>query len=219
MRGAQTGPHQLMPEEQTMDTDIINALVADDYRARLRAIGLIEEQEVRDAVPRSIDLLRDKEMPVRAAAASTLGTLGDRRAVEPLIASLGDPMSVVRRAAMRALSRLRDERMRDPIMRILRSDPSFALRLEAVATLTALKDDAVLSALQAALTDADDDVRAAAALALAQIGDARAPPPLREMAARDGGEYWDVASNVAEANATAAQHAIQQILSRTTDEA
>jgi predicted NACHT family NTPase len=53
---------------------------------------------------------------VRHAAAKALGRLGDRRAVEPLIARLGDKDSFVRRAAAEALGVLGDRRAVEPLI-------------------------------------------------------------------------------------------------------
>ena len=53
---------------------------------------------------------------VRLYAATALGLLGDRRAVEPLIGALEDDDFMVYQAAARALEALRDSRAVDPLI-------------------------------------------------------------------------------------------------------
>ena len=52
----------------------------------------------------------------RRAAAEALGQLGDKRAVEPLIAALQDDVENVRQAAAEALGQLGDERAVEPLI-------------------------------------------------------------------------------------------------------
>ncbi len=67
--------------------------------------------------------LRDQDIAVRAEAALSLGGIGDKRAVEPLIATLQDDTDpYVRSLAATALGELGDERARDPLVTAIASD-------------------------------------------------------------------------------------------------
>jgi HEAT repeat protein len=63
---------------------------------------------------------------VRLSAAAALGKIGDRAAVEPLIAVLNDGDSKVRRMAASGLGKLGDERALRELERVAREDPEAA---------------------------------------------------------------------------------------------
>jgi HEAT repeat protein len=117
-----------------------------------------------------------KDAGVRAAAAGSLGRIGDSRAVEPLIAVLGDARRDVRQAAAGALSLIGDPRAVQPLIGVLNDwDP--IVRQTAAGALGRFGAPAV-EALSGALTDSTVGVRQAAARALGAIGDRRAVEPL-----------------------------------------
>ena len=58
---------------------------------------------------------------VRARAAEALGKIGDRRALEPLIATLGEKDTLLRDKAIEALSCLDDARAIEPLIKVLRT--------------------------------------------------------------------------------------------------
>jgi HEAT repeat protein len=118
----------------------------------------------------------EKDASVRAAAAGSLGRIGDSRAVEPLIAVLGDARRDVRQAAAGALSLIGDPRAVQPLIGVLNDwDPM--VRLSAASALGRFGAPAV-EALSGALTDSTVAVRRSAARALGAIGDRRAVEPL-----------------------------------------
>lgn len=118
----------------------------------------------------------EKDAGVRAAAARSLGRIGDSRAVEPLIAVLGDARRDVRQAAVEALSLIGNPRAIEPIIGLLKdSDP--IVRQTAAGALGRVGAPAV-EPLCGALTDSTAGVRRAAARALGTIGDPRAIEPL-----------------------------------------
>src|SRR5207245_399744 len=61
-------------------------------------------------VPTLIDLMNDPEPEVRQMAAFALGLIGDKGAVERLVASLGDSEAVVRARCAEALGRIGEPR-------------------------------------------------------------------------------------------------------------
>ena len=64
---------------------------------------------------------------VRAAAAATLGKLGDRRAVDALIVATGDTMAEASEEAVKALGRLGDARAVSTLQTIIRNEQGFFL--------------------------------------------------------------------------------------------
>lgn len=60
-----------------------------------------------ESVPALVRVLQDKDQSVRVHAAHALGAIGDRSAIEPLIATLNDPLSSVRAASAESLGRIR----------------------------------------------------------------------------------------------------------------
>jgi HEAT repeat protein len=61
----------------------------------------------------------DPDYILRATAARTLGRIGDKRAVEPLVARLTEPRVGVRIAAINALAKLGDARAVEPLCSVL----------------------------------------------------------------------------------------------------
>ncbi len=138
---------------------------------------------------------------VRWYAVRALGSIGDPRAVEPLIATLTDPRELVRSAAAEALGRIGDPRAIEPLVVALRNNDkrrdSVASALDRLgwspeedeaggAYWAALRkwDKCVaigapaVEALLAVLTEPDYDTHLPVAKALGQIGDRRAVEPL-----------------------------------------
>jgi HEAT repeat protein len=92
-----------------------------EWRDAVQALGYIWQ------LP---DLVRlgNIDPKVRRRAAEALGTLGDVRAVEPLIAALQDGDKVVRRRAAEALGRLGDARAIEPLIATLQRKDSITRR-------------------------------------------------------------------------------------------
>lgn len=158
------------------------------------------------AVDRLCAALADDSSEVRAAAARSLGDIGDARAVEPLLTALRGSSDSVRKAIASALGEigapraiqalitlLEDEELevyaaeglqwaRNPLAvealcTALRSSHS-RLRLAAVHALEWIRDPRAVEPLCAALKDEKPSVRQAAVYALGVIGDSRAIQPL-----------------------------------------
>ncbi len=115
--------------------------------------------------------LQDQELAVRVAAANALGQVGDRSAVDSLIASFDrtDTSSAI----ARALGTLRDPRAVEPLIKALQRDDIFD---DAALALGRIGDRRAVMPLIEAL---QDNVRQlSAARALGYIGDSRAVDPL-----------------------------------------
>jgi HEAT repeat protein len=140
--------------------------------------------------------LSDPDSRMREQAAAALESLGDLRAVEPLIAVLGaDESGDVRAIAARALGKLGDSRTVEPLMRALQH-PSEHLRESAVRALERLGDPSAAQAIFPLIEDPAASVRYNAARAAAKLGGARAVEPLMR-ALRQASGYLDPAINAA----------------------
>jgi HEAT repeat protein len=165
------------------------------------ALGQLKDAQV---VPDLISMLRDDDRLVRATAAEALGQIGEQQAIEPLVALLTDKDSYVRQWTCYALGDLAGVSVFDALVGAL-SDPDPDVRSAAVvnlgridgmtvpaldpepeperrrAAIESLKraqGERILDLLLEALQDSAGAVRAAAAGALGQLGDARALPML-----------------------------------------
>ena len=156
----------------------------------------------------SDELLKHKEKSVRALVAAALAEAADPSTVEPLIKLLNDEDIEVVRQAAAGLGRTGDPRAGEPLFAILQKKPGMRQSvLDAIARSTSAPDIAklitsttsvdlkrsLLSMLREShdprvadtfasmVGDADADIRETSALALAELGDARAIPPLLEL--------------------------------------
>jgi HEAT repeat protein len=132
-----------------------------------------------------LPLLHDREMPVRNAAIVALGTFGDRRAFDPLVACLASSSSLDRKNAVQALVALGDPRRCDPFLEALKTEKQPSICMALIRDLSVFPGEKVLASLLELLTHQDEDVRATAAVALGKMGQSRALPALQHMALTD----------------------------------
>ncbi len=102
--------------------------------------------------------LKDENAGVRAAAARSLGHLGDPRAVPPLIDVLADSGPEVRSAAVEALADLADPRAIAPIAGLLK-DPVADVKRNALGALSHFDQGVPTAPVVVLLEDPDADVR------------------------------------------------------------
>ena len=138
------------------------------YAEALCKIGLPAE----DAL---ISALKSTDKYTGQAAAVALATLGDRRAVEPLIDALKTNLKT---EAAEALATLADVRAVEPLIAALQNT-RLAMEQVAAKALGKLGDARAVEPLIAALSHKYAPERAAAAEALGAIGDSRAIEPLK----------------------------------------
>jgi HEAT repeat protein len=144
----------------------------------------------------AIRLLRSPDVQLRQFVAYLLGRVGDTRAIEPLIDALQDEDVGVRGAAANALGAIGDEAA-VPYLKPLLNNTNPQLVVWAAYALTMLGHDN-FSTLEAALKSAEVDVRRSAILAVQQLGDSRAIPPLLELS-NDQERRFEADTTVAEA--------------------
>ena len=119
-----------------------------------------------DLCARLTDVLRDKGVNTRGAAAGALGEIGDKRAIEPLTAALKDENLSVRWTAAGALFALKDPRALEPLATLKDEDllvQGCGLALKFVG------DARTVKPLIAKYVDKEDDVRLAATEVLAKL--------------------------------------------------
>lgn len=132
------------------------------------------------------DLLQHEDPIVRRTAAEILGTIGDERPLDALLAASDDPDSGVRGAASQALRGYRSEKtVRVLIARLAQPDTDVAA--EAAAALAAQGEIAVPSLVEL-LGSERRELQATAADVLGKIGDARATDSLLKLL--DHSDAW-----------------------------
>jgi HEAT repeat protein len=126
------------------------------------------------AMPRLVELLKDKDSEVRWRAAMTLGKIGPaaRGTVPALVAALQDEDALVREHAAEALGDIGpDARDAVPALTTALRDPDARVRRDAVRSLGQIGEaaKAAAPAIRPLLDDKEDRVRRAARTALEQV--------------------------------------------------
>lgn len=151
-------------------------------KAREQAAAALADVEAADererAVAALIDALGDRRSQVRAAAARSLGELGEKAALEPLIATLDDGAAPVRQVAAIALGTLGFGEAFAALAAALVDGPA-DLRFQAARSMVDVDAERALEPLIAAAAgEADPEVLGQIGLALGEIGEARAASAL-----------------------------------------
>ena len=159
----------------------VEPMVRVDVERAMKGMKLKGGKTQRDttgtAVPALIAALKDSDVEVRRAAASSLGNLEDPRAVPGLIEALRDTDAEVRAEVADALCNLEDPRAVPGLTAALK-DSSPAVRKRAINALSNMDKNKPVDAFIAALSDSDAEVREAAVDAVSETGDKRAVRPL-----------------------------------------
>ena len=195
--------------ELSIIADLLNQARKDEPSFKVNLIGILESSSRGNGNAAIRERLEDPDEGVRAAAASALGRLGDKLAVDPLIRKLEDPDEGVRATAASALGRLGDKLAVDPLIRKL-EDPDEGVRDGAIFALGQLGDKLAVDPLIRKLEDLDEDVRAAAAGALGALGDTRGSVALSQFL---GSPDPDLRRAVVKQLATKCDQAEQRLLS------
>jgi HEAT repeat protein len=157
--------------------------------AKKKAAATAAVQTLRDDIPKPpaadvheiIEQLRRGDLASRAAAARTLGELGDAHAASALAEALRDPTAELACEAAAALGKLTDlSALHALIAVVLNSDGYFhsTVRTAAATSLGNLLDPRAIEALAAAICDPICETSLAAIDALGKIGDPRVRPAL-----------------------------------------
>lgn len=161
-----------------------------------QVLGQIKDEKTVEPLIKALKDTTEDE-GVRRAAARALGSIGDRRAVDPLMAVSETGPKSVRIHAITALGYLDDERAVDTLLGLL-SDRDFEVRIVAVRALECIRDeDAIEPLMQLLKNDENDIVRQITASALSSFRDGRVIGPLTETLRVDKSGY--VRASAAEA--------------------
>jgi HEAT repeat protein len=165
------------------------------------------------AVGPLIAALKDRNWYVREHAVRSLGRIGDRKAVDPLIEFLGradtdtgdhehfsqeEVTTSLKTATVEALGELGDARAVDPLAGLLKYGDEY-FRRSVVDALAKIRDPRVTGLLISALKDPDEFVWSPAANDLGNTGDPVAVEPLIEALRRSPTSYANTTEDVAEA--------------------
>lgn len=149
-------------------------------RSRWRAMAYLEETPRREAVPALLRLIYNSSLSSRAV--EVLGKCRDRRAVEPLVGLVRDPLAPSRFGAAKALGAIGDPAAVPLLVDALAARDRYFPTGAVVAALGVLGDRAAIPPLEALLVAPDIDesdawvVRTAAAEALGRLGATPADP-------------------------------------------
>jgi len=123
------------------------------------------------------DLLKDKEVKIRAEAAKALGKIGDARTIAPLVAALQKETDwEVRESIGEALART-DKLAVEPLITALRH-PRVEVRTQTTQILGRIGDVRSVELLIEVPQDKEPELRAQAVRALGEVGDLQAIAPL-----------------------------------------
>ena len=186
------------------DTRAVAPLITSLKDKRGRATSALALGKLGDtrAVPPLIDLLKDKRVEVQSSAATALGSLKARAAVEQLIALLnrdGDGRTACD-SAVRALGEIGDKRAVEPLIDLLKQKKPYHFRFPVVFALGKLKDPRAVGPLIECLKDVkgNDPLThrygcSYIGYALKQIDDAKTAPKLERLMKSDN-VYWRCAA-------------------------
>jgi HEAT repeat protein/beta-lactamase regulating signal transducer with metallopeptidase domain len=139
-------------------------------------------QQPTGAVSALIETLSDANAAVRVAAASSLGQLGDPRAIAALAKALREDTDArVREAAAYALGQIDDTRAVPHLLAALKTERAANVREKIVSALHELDDPSAVAGVIAVLKDPNVAVRRAAVHALGEFEDASAVSALMDM--------------------------------------
>ena len=122
-------------------------------------------------------LKEDRAWRIRLLAAQTLGKIGGKRVIEPLIHALQDSAWQVRKQAAGTLENSPDNRVVEPLIHALQ-DSAWQVRQQAVETLGKIGDRRAAEPLIRALQDEEWRIRLLAVKTLGKFRDRRAVEPL-----------------------------------------
>lgn len=151
-----------------IDTNkLIEDLGADDEFLQEEASTLLEANPDKSVVPLIDALSNNKNKNIKMGAAKILGFIDDKRAVQPLIATLSNSNKLVRREASTALSKMGDEAV-DPLITIL-DDDDWKVRGAAAWALGKIANKKALDPLKKLLDDDSGFVKTGAKWAIESI--------------------------------------------------
>ncbi|MEJ5185587.1 MAG: HEAT repeat domain-containing protein, partial [Candidatus Geothermincolales bacterium] len=158
---------------------LVQALKDEEGEVRWKAAWALEKMG-RQVLDSLLDAFAVEEGEAKSKIAMVLGSIGDVRAVRPLVQALGDLDESVRFGARWALQKLGGAVVRS-LVKTLEEEDDPQARADAAVALGVIGDSSAVPSLVAALSDHDERVREAAERALVEIGDKKAIPSLESL--------------------------------------
>ena len=151
---------------------LVQALKDEEGEVRWKAAWALEKMG-RQVLDSLLDAFATEEGEAKSKIAMVLGSIGDVRAVRPLVQALGDEDESVRWGARWALQKLGGAVVRS-LVKTLEEDEDPRARMDAAVALGVIGDSSAVPTLVSALSDESEGVREAAERALVEIGDKKA---------------------------------------------
>lgn len=163
--------------------ELEEGLRSDEEIIRNNIALILGEVKDKRAVSALLDAMQDESRSV-SLAASSLVSIGDPSAVEPLIQCLLHHNEQVRLYAAYALGHLRDRRAVDPLIQCLK-DPDSSIRGISAYSLGLIRSRKAALPLLEVLKDEDENVRLSAVYALGKIKDSQVTPFIKDLSLKD----------------------------------
>lgn len=160
---------------EAVDVLVNLALQDENERTRELVVKVIGERETKSAIPRLESALRAESDAVRANAAQVLGRIADASSVPVLIRALDDPYEKVRSLSAHSLSALapKNPEALAAMKKRIGVETHGMARVDLAWNLARGGDRSEMEAIRTLLVTGDpEDVRAEAAWALGEVGDA-----------------------------------------------
>ncbi|MBZ0286141.1 MAG: HEAT repeat domain-containing protein, partial [Anaerolineae bacterium] len=203
---------------QTAYAALVSAVQHPMRDVRVDAAFLLAKQtnhQERAAVPGLLDALHDDDPRLRAAAAKSLGEIGDAAAVPELLRSMNtDPDGNIRWQASGALSKIGEAAV--PGLAEALKDDDWKVRRSAAEALAGMREPAAIPSLIEVMTDRNDVVRQAVANALESMGTIAVPKLIECLSSRDGNVSRTAAEMLQRIGTPEAMVAYQRWMGKTT---
>ena len=147
---------------------ILAALSAEKRGSRVKAIFAMERINAPEIFPHLIELLKDADAEIRAAAVQVLGVKAHPKSLTSLVRHLKDPVPAVRVHTAEALGHFQDSRL-VPYLAAMLGEADEQLVISAARALGRLGTAEAAAPLARLLGDARAPVRQAAAQALGEV--------------------------------------------------
>jgi HEAT repeat protein len=172
-----------VPGPESLEVLLRVALQDESERIRSHVVKVVGERRAREAVPKLESALRAESEMVRANAAIVMGEIGDRSSLPVLYRSLDDPFYKVRCLAGHAIARIApgDAEAKAAVGKRLAAEDNLMARVDLAWALGKLGDRSGMETIRTLLFRGEpEDVRAEAAIALGELGDAAELPMLEK---------------------------------------
>ena len=179
VREAVRSPGESSSSEAEPAAPASSAAASVAQEARVDSQAPTKAQARDTAVPALLSVIGDSSAAVRLAAAESLGSLQDPRAVDALVQALRtDTDPRVREAAAESLGQIDSPRAIPGLIAALASERTSAVRAKIAWALGEIDDPRAVDALTAAVRDTSVEVRRQVVWALGEIGASGAAPAL-----------------------------------------